>query len=422
MTIWLWVGFLTLVMGLLAVDLGLLNRKAHVFSTREALAWTAFWIILALIFNIGVYQLYEKNILGVGTTVGHQLTGKEAALRFLTGYLVEKSLSLDNIFVIAMIFAYFHVPAQFQHRVLFWGILGALILRGVMIGAGAALIHRFEWIIYVFGALLVLTALKMLMQKEERIEPDRNPLVRLARRFYPVTAEFEGQKFFTRMNGRRAVTPLFLVLLVVESTDVLFAIDSIPAIFGITSDPFLVFTSNVFAILGLRSLYFVLASIIEKFRYLKLSIVVVLAYIGVKMLISAYYKIDPLVSLAVVCGVLAVGMTASIIVARRLGEPIFGPAMTDEFGEMARMTLRQVRRALILVVGASVVLVGLAMIVLPGPATVVIPAGIAILATEFVWARRLLKKMKEKGLQLAEAVTGRSRPPSGEQNSPDARK
>ncbi len=422
MTIWLWVGFLGLVLVLLAVDLGLLNRKAHVFSTREALAWTAFWVILALIFNIGVFYLYKKNLFGVGATVGHPLTGQEAALRFLTGYLVEKSLSLDNIFVIAMIFAYFQVPAMFQHRVLFWGILGALVLRGVMIAAGTALIHRFEWVIYIFGGLLVVTAFKMLVQKQEKIEPDRNPLVRLARRFYPVTAEFEGQRFFTRMNGRRAVTPLFLVLLVVESTDVLFAIDSIPAIFGVTTDPFLVFTSNVFAILGLRSLYFVLASIIEKFRYLKLSIVVVLAYIGVKMLVSAFFKIDPLISLAVVCSVLAVGMVASIVVARRLGEPIFGTTMTDEISEMALATLRQVRRAFILVVGSSVVLVGLAMVVLPGPATVVIPAGIAILATEFVWARRLLKKMKEKGLQLAQALTGRAQPNSGDESPSEPRK
>ncbi|RIK67034.1 MAG: hypothetical protein DCC65_07375 [Planctomycetota bacterium] len=317
MTLWLWVGFIVIVLGLLALDLGVFNRKAHVIGTREALFWTCFWIVIALMFNVVVYYMYEHHWLGIGRDVGEPLEGKDAAVKYFTGYVVEKSLSLDNIFVIAIIFKYFSVPAIYQHRVLFWGILGALIMRGTMIGAGTALIRQFHWIIYVFGVLLILTAVKMLMSKEEKIEPDRNPLVRLARRFYPVTSDFVGQKFFTRVDEKRAVTPLFLVLLVVESTDVMFAIDSIPAIFAITTDPFIVFTSNVFAILGLRALYFALAAVMDKFRYLKVSLMLVLVYVGIKMLVSGHYAIPTPISLGVIAGILSSGIVTSIVVSSR---------------------------------------------------------------------------------------------------------
>ena len=317
MTAWIWVGFITLILALLALDLGVLNRKAHVIKTREALVWTAFWIFLALVFNGVIYFMYENHWLGIGLHTGGESSGADAAMKYFTGYVVEKSLSLDNIFVIAVIFNYFSVPGVFQHRVLFWGILGALILRGAMIAAGAALIHRFHWVIYIFGALLIATAVKMLLSKDEKIEPDRNPLVRLARRFYPVTPGFEGQHFFSRVDGERAITPLFLVLLVVESTDVLFAVDSIPAIFAITTDPFIVFTSNVFAILGLRSLYFALASVMDKFRYLKVSLMLVLVYVGMKMLLSGYFIIPTPISLAVICGILTTGIVTSIVVSNR---------------------------------------------------------------------------------------------------------
>ncbi|HET53589.1 MAG TPA: TerC/Alx family metal homeostasis membrane protein, partial [Ignavibacteria bacterium] len=221
-------------------------------------------------------------------------------------------LSLDNIFVIAMIFSYFRVPDKYQHRVLFWGILGALVMRGIMIYAGAALIDRFDWMIYVFGGLLIFTAIKMLLSKNEEINPDDNPLVKLARKLYPVTGTYEGHHFFTKLNGRRAITQLFLVLLVIESTDVIFAVDSIPAIFAITTDPYIVFTSNVFAILGLRSLYFALAAMITKFRYLKISIVIVLIYVGIKMLISEVYHIPTLISLCVIILILGSGILASL--------------------------------------------------------------------------------------------------------------
>ncbi len=314
MTAWLWVGFIVMILGLLALDLGVLNRKPHVIGTREALLWTIFWIFLALLFNVAVYFIYEHHWLGIGINIRETMSGKDAALKYFTGYVVEKSLSLDNVFVIAVIFNYFAVPRIYQHRVLFWGIVGALIMRGIMIALGVALIHRFHWIIYVFGGLLILTALKMLLTREDKLEPDKNPLVRLARKIYPVTSDFEGHKFFTKVDGARAITPLFLVLLVVESTDVLFAVDSIPAIFAITTDPFIVFTSNVFAILGLRSLYFALASVIEKFRYLKVSLMLVLVYVGFKMILSGHYPIPTGISLAVIAGILTSGIVSSIIV------------------------------------------------------------------------------------------------------------
>lgn len=312
MTLYFWIGFLLLVLILLALDLGVFHKKDEAISTKSALLWTGFWILLSLVFNVFIYFAYEHHWLGIGLHIGHNLGGHDAAIKYFTGYIIEKSLSLDNIFLIAMIFAYFNVPDKYQHRVLFWGILGALIMRGIMIGAGAALIERFDWMIYVFGGLLILTALKMLYSKDEAIHPDDNPLVKLARRLYPVTGTYEGHKFFTIANGKRAITPLFLVLLVIESTDVIFAVDSIPAIFAITTDPYIVFTSNVFAILGLRSLYFALSAMMNKFRYLKVSIVIVLIYVGIKMLISQLYHIPTLISLGVIILILGTGIAISL--------------------------------------------------------------------------------------------------------------
>ena len=317
MVIWLWVGFIALVLFLLALDLGVFNREAREISARESLAWTAVWVTVALLFNWLVYAMYEHHWLGVGQAFGEELSGRQAALQFFTGYLIEKSLSLDNIFVIALIMRYFAVPVRYQHRLLFWGVLGALVMRGVMISLGVALIRRFDWIIYVLGALLILTAVKMLLARHEEIHPEKNPLVRLVRRFYPVTGEIRSEHFFTKMDGRRAATPMLLALVVVETSDLLFAVDSIPAIFAVTTDPFLVFTSNVFAILGLRSLYFVLASVIEKFRYMQASLVFILAFVGIKMLLSHHLPIPILASLAVIGGILLVGILASLISARR---------------------------------------------------------------------------------------------------------
>ena len=315
--IWLWFGFILLILILLALDLGVFHRRAHVIKSKEAFLWTAFWIILALAFNGFIYYIYQNHWFDIGKAIGHELSGTQAALKFFTGYLLEKSLSLDNIFVIAMIFTYFRVPPIYQHRVLFWGILGAIVLRGVMIVLGVALIERFSWMIYVFGVFLLFTAVKLLISRHDTIEPGKNPLVKLVQKIFPVSESYQQDHFFTKIKDQRAITPLFLVLLVVESSDVLFAVDSIPAIFAVTTDPFIVFTSNIFAILGLRSLYFALAAIIEKFRYLKMSLVYILAYIGVKMILSHHYTIPTIISLAIIVGILMVGVIASIYAGKR---------------------------------------------------------------------------------------------------------
>lgn len=415
-----WVGFVVLVLCLLALDLGVFHRKSHVISMREALLWSLFWISLGVLFTLPVYYLYEHHGFGAGANLALRQgadgkyfpsDGKSAAQMYLGGYLLEKSLSVDNIFVMAMIFSYFGVAAVYQHRVLFWGILGALVMRGAMIAAGTGLVHYFTWATYLFGVLLIITAIKMLFTEEGSIEPDRNPLVRAARRLYPVTPSFEGHKFFTHFEGRRAITPMLLVLLVIESTDLLFALDSIPAVLGITHDPFLVFTSNVFAILGLRALYFALAGLMGQFKYLKVSLVALLVFIGVKMLIVRWVHIPIPVSLGVIAGVLAIGITASLVASR--GEELLQLATYMEQPiNLGRAAWRQIRRLVILVVGMTVVIVGLILVVTPGPATVVIPLGLLILSYEFVWAKRLLEKMKERIRKAAGMMGGSERSPA----------
>jgi tellurite resistance protein TerC len=313
MVVLIWIGFIAFVLVMLALDLGVFNRKAHVITTREALRWTGLCVVLAMLFTAFVYFAYRHHLFGIGLFGPQPLAGGEAAAFFFQGYVVEMSLSLDNIFVIALIFAYFGVPRIQQHRVLFWGILGALVMRGAMIAGGTWLMAKFAWMIYLFGVLLIFTAFKMLFAGEGKVEPDRNPLVRLARRLYPVAAEFSNEKFFTRLNGKRAITPLFICLLVIESTDVLFAVDSIPAIFGITKDPFIVFTSNVFAILCLRSMYFALAGMLAYFHHLKYSLVALLFYVGVKMLISDVAHIPAWLSLAIIVALLAIGIIVSLL-------------------------------------------------------------------------------------------------------------
>jgi len=330
-TIFIWAGFIVLILLLLALDLGILNRKDHVIQTREALAWTALWITVAMFFNLAIYFMYENHWLGIGLTMGHETGGRKAAIDFFTGYLLEKSLSLDNIFVIALIFTYFRVPLKYQHRVLFWGILGALIMRGAMIAAGSALILSFSWAVYLFGGFLIITALRMAFTSDEAPNLEDNRLVMLATRLYPVTKELRGHDFFATLDGKRAITPLLLVLLLVESSDVAFAVDSIPAIFGVTHDPFLVFTSNIFAILGLRSLYFVVAGLLDKFHYLKLSLVFILGFVGVKMILSHHVDIPSWISLVIIGGVLVLGTLASYIRASQEG-PEEPDAETGEDG------------------------------------------------------------------------------------------
>jgi tellurite resistance protein TerC len=295
--IWLWVGFIAFVLAMLAIDLGVFNRTPHVVKAREALVWTGVWVGLALVFAAGLAVFADR----------------QAALTFLTGYVIEESLSVDNIFVIVLIFQYFAVPAQYQHRVLFWGILGALIMRGLFIGLGAALLARFEWIIYVFGALLVVTGIRMAVKGDEEFDGEQNPVVKLMRRIIPLTSGYRGKHFVWLENGKRHATPLLLVLVLVEATDLIFAVDSIPAIFGITRDPFLVFTSNIFAVLGLRSLFFLLAHVVTKFYLLKYGLAIILTFVGAKMLVESWIHIPILLSLGIVVGVLAASIGASLL-------------------------------------------------------------------------------------------------------------
>jgi tellurite resistance protein TerC len=304
--LWVWFAFLGGVLGMLALDLGIFHRKSHVVSTREAATWSAVWVALSLLFAVGVYLFWPDPALRV-----------QKGTEWITGYLLEKSLAVDNIFVFVLVFSFFAIPAKYQHRVLFWGIIGALIMRAGMIFAGAALIKQFHWIIYVFGAFLLFTGLKMLydalFSKDEAEEDlNDNVAVKFARRFVKVSDKLDGEKFFTVQNGVRMATPLFLALVFIEFTDVIFAVDSIPAIFAITQDPFIVFTSNIMAILGLRSMYFMLASVIDKFVYLKTGLSFVLVFIGVKMLLIDVFKIPTVLSLGVIIGVLGISIIASL--------------------------------------------------------------------------------------------------------------
>ncbi|MBK8654472.1 MAG: TerC family protein [Haliscomenobacter sp.] len=315
----LWIGFIALIILLLALDLGVLNRKAHAISAREALRWTSVWVTVSLLFSIFIYFAYENNWLHYAASSNY--SGQKAVLTYLTGYLVEQSLSIDNIFVIAVIFAYFRIPAANQHRVLFWGILGAIVFRGIMIGIGVVLIQNFGWIMYLFGAILLYAAYQMYVSGEhEAVEIERNATLRLIKRFLPITKSFHGDRFFVRRMGVRAATPLFVALMVVETTDIMFAFDSIPAIFAITTDPFLVFTSNIFAILGLRSLYFVLASILDKFTYLRYSLVFILGFVGIKMITSHWVHLPEWLSLVVILCALAAGILPSLLLKKSLDE------------------------------------------------------------------------------------------------------
>ncbi|MEX2283954.1 MAG: TerC family protein [Gemmatimonadota bacterium] len=297
-TIWFWIIFNVFILAMLALDLGVFHRRAHAISIREAAIWSSVWIGLSLTFNFGLYLF----------------AGPEPALAYLTGYLIEKALSVDNIFVMVLIFGYFKVEPKYQHRVLFWGIVGALVMRGIFIVLGAYLISHFHWVIYLFGALLVFTGTKMAFRDEEPFDAENNRLLKLARKLVPVSAQYHGKNFWIRENGKLFATPLLLVLLMVEFTDLVFAVDSIPAIFAVTTEPFLVYTSNVFAILGLRSLYFLLAGIVDQFRYLKYGLSFILVFVGVKMLLSDIQKVPIVASLVVIATALLISILLSLIV------------------------------------------------------------------------------------------------------------
>ena len=294
---WFWAGFIAFVLSMLALDLGVFHRKAHEVRPKEAATWTLVWVSLALVFAGVLFYFY----------------GREVGLTFLTGYIIEESLSVDNIFVIVLIFEYFRVPRICQHRVLFYGIVGALVMRGIFIGLGAVLISRFEWILYVFGAMLVVTGIRMAIKQDDEFEGEENPVVKLVRRFVPMSQTYHGKYFFVIEAGKRVATPLLLVLILVEVTDLIFAVDSIPAIFGVTKDPFIVFTSNIFAILGLRSLYFLVAAVVNRFYLLKYGLALILTFVGVKMLGEKLFHIDIVVSLAIILSILSMSIIASLV-------------------------------------------------------------------------------------------------------------
>ena len=405
-TMLVWVGFIALIGLFVALDLGFFHRKSHVVSLPEALGWSAVWVSLAIAFNVGVFYLYELNPNGWDMDT-EQLSGSQASLQFFTGYLVEKSLSVDNIFVIAMIFAFLRVPLVEQHRVLFWGIIGAIAMRGTMIFGGLAILERFEWVTYILGSVLIYSAAKVLIIRHDNVDVANSSTLRLVRRLFNVTDDYHGSNFFVRTNGELMATPLFVALILVETADVMFAIDSIPAIFAITRDPFIVFTSNIFALLGLRSMYFVLSGLMDKFRYLKMSLVFLLAYIGVKMLLIHSYPIPNHVSLVIIGGILAVGILASTKAGRDT-IALLSP-LADEMEELMVASYRQARRAVILLLGSSVLIVGVAMIVLPGPAILVVPLGLTILGIEFAWARRWLAGIRAKLEGVKQQVDARLR-------------
>ena len=312
--IWVWIAFTLFILAMLALDLGVFNRKSHTVSVPQALRWTAVWVSLAMLFCGGIWRFY----------------GSGKAMEFLAGYLTEYSLSVDNIFVFILIFSYFKVAPEHQHKVLFWGIIGALLMRAGMIAIGYQLLENFGWVVYVFGAFLLYTGFKLAFGKDTEVDPDKNPLVNGLKRFMPVTNHYDGDRFFTMENGKRAATPLFVVLLIVETTDVVFAVDSIPAIFGITSDPFIVFTSNIFAILGLRSLYFALSGVMGHFLYLKTALAFILAFIGLKMLLGhSPYKIETEMALGAVVGSLLLAVLMSLLKMRPL---VSGAFFTGIFG------------------------------------------------------------------------------------------
>ena len=302
----LWIGFNLFVLVMLALDLGVFHKNSHEVKFKEAIIWSGVWFALALIFNIGIYLT----------------RGEKAAVDFFVGYLIEKSLSVDNIFVFLLIFTFFKVPNRYQHKVLFWGILGALAMRAIFIFAGIALIQKFHWMIYVFGGFLIVTGIKMALPKKEELDLEKNLAMKILRRFLPITSEYHGDQFFVRQNSKRLATPLFVTLVFVEITDIIFAVDSIPAILAITQDSFIVYTSNVFAILGLRSLYFALAGFASMFYYLQYGLAAILGFVGIKMLVSTHYKINPLLSLAIITFMLSISIVASVSRSKRINSRV----------------------------------------------------------------------------------------------------
>lgn len=385
---------LILVIGLIAFDLGVIHRRAQNITYYEALIQSGFWIGLGLAFSIVIYFSYEYRWFVTSDSTA-MISGKQATIEYLTAYIVEKTLSLDNLFVIALIFESLRIPLRFQHRVLVWGILGAILFRGLIIYAGISLMNQFTWMIYVFGAILMFSALKLLANHQKPASTERNLLVRFITRHLPVSDNYEQGQFLTRENGRLHITTLFVAILLIETADLLFAVDSIPAVIAISREPIIVYSSNVFAILGLRALYFVLANALLKLRYLKLGLILILLFIGSKMFLSHIYPISAIASLIIITSILTLAIVFSLR-HKHLPDFIESSPLAKDIGRIYEITYGGLKSIVILVIGISVLLIGIIMIFTPGPAIIVIPAGLAILATEFVWARVLLRKFKDK--------------------------
>jgi tellurite resistance protein TerC len=390
MTKVLWIGFIAIVVGLVALDLGMTRRRHRVLTAGDALAWTSFYVFLALLFNVGVYFVYDASWMAAGAGDPYT-TGRQAAIEFFTAWLLEKSLSLDNIFVIALVFSFFGIRREDQHRVLFWGILGALVFRGALILAGSELLKLFSWTSYGFGALLLFTAVRMLLVRHDNVQPERAALVRLARRWLPITDRLEGSRFLLVQDGRRVMTPLLQALLVIEGADILFAVDSVPAALAVTADPFLVFTSNIFAVLGLRALYFVLAVYLDRLRYLKVSLVFLLSYVGVKMMLIHLYPIPNILSLAIIAGILVVGVGASLAAAEWDTVPLVSP-LEQHIDELRPLSVRHARRVVAWVFASSTLLLALAVLVTPFNPPELILTAVGVIVVELVWAARWLNR------------------------------
>jgi len=396
--LWL-ILFLTL-LALIVLDLGVIHRQVREISLYEALAMSAFWISMGLGFAVFVYFVYARHWFGVS-----EIGGGQALVQYLTAFSLEKMLSLDNLFVMALIFHRLQVPVAYQHRVLFWGILTAAVSRGVFIFTGMFLLQNFSWMSYVFGAVLLFSAFKVLGNQTVNSRLDENMLLRAIRKIVPIHNEIADHRFFRRSANGLALTPLFLALLLVESADVMFALDSIPAVLAVSREPFIVYSSNIFAVLGLRALYFVLASALQQFHYLRLGMVLILIFIGIKMLLMNIYPISAMVSLLIISMIMLAGIFASLL-DRTRGDILATSPLAEDLGRLYTVTFAGVKRIAILLIGTSVVIVGIIMIFTPGPAVVVIPAGLAILATEFLWARRLLNYFKHKLVYYSKETRG----------------
>ncbi|CDR33273.1 TerC family protein [Criblamydia sequanensis] len=391
MQVLFWIGFIAGIIGLISIDL-LMTRNKKEPTLGHSLLWTLIWIFVALLFNVFIYFLYEYGLFGF---VSGGLGGATPALQYFTGYIVEKSLSLDNIFVIAFIFSYFQIPLKYQHEVLFYGIIGAIVFRLIMILLGLALLNAFHFMYYIFGVLLLITAFKMLFMHKEEIDPDKNYFTKLMKKVMPVTQKLHEDHFFVRIDGVLHMTPVFLALLVVETTDILFAIDSIPAIFAITKDPFIVFTSNVFAILGLRSLYFVLAHALNKFYYLRYSLIFLLAFVGLKMLLIDLYPIPLSISLYVILFILAMGVLASYFNWEKILDIWSSPVFND-LKKLGQVTLAEQTGVILLAIGITLLILGIMQLAIRGIGWILIPIGILIIFREVLYALKIFRSIREE--------------------------